>query len=158
MTLRLSRENSVEVDMVPLIDIVSLLLMFLVMVGDMTRSASAVKMSLPRADQAQKDLAVNTENRIVVQLRKEGGVWSAVINNMIYELVERGRNQSLTQYLEDRVRLGGPLQADGSSPVPVKLRIPKDAPMREVECVVMNLAAAKLTNVCYAAEKEPVRN
>jgi len=37
---------------------------------------------------------------------------------------------------------------------PVKLRIPQEAPMREVERVVMTLARAGLVNVQYAAEKD----
>ena len=45
----------------------------------------------------------------------------------------------------------GPL---GEVSFPVKLRIPANAPMFEVERVVMTMAKAKLVNVQYAAEKE----
>jgi biopolymer transport protein ExbD len=156
MSLRKTGIIPVEVDMVPLIDIVSLLLMFLVMVGDMARNASNVKMKLPRADMAVADPPC--EGRIVVQLKQENGRLWAVVENRRYELVSDGRNDALIRYLEDltaRRRLANaPQDKDGNLLFPVKLRIPAEAPMNEVERVVMNLAQAKLVYVQYAAMKD----
>ena len=52
---RIQKMNQIEVDMVPYIDIVSLLLMFLLIVGDMTKGATAVKMKLPKVDMAESE-------------------------------------------------------------------------------------------------------
>jgi biopolymer transport protein ExbD len=152
--------EAIEVDMVPFIDIVTLLLMFLIIVGDMAKSASGVKMKLPRADQAkfEKELNVDTSGRLVVQLRKDpadGRYW-AVVETCKYQLVPRGDNPDLIKYfqfqIDSRISQGrckrGP---DGSVNFPVKLRVPADASMLEVERVMMTLAKAGLVNVHYAA-------
>jgi len=80
MGIKKTEIMTVEVDMVPLIDIISLLLMFLVMVGDMAKSTTSVKMKLPRADQAKSDKDVDSQNRLVVQLEKDsaGKYWANI--------------------------------------------------------------------------------
>lgn len=148
---------NVEVDMVPLIDIISLLLMFLVMVGDMTRSATSVKMKLPRASEAKPDKELKTEGRLVVQLTPKEGRYIAIVEGNAFDLVSGGGNATLVKYLDDQITrrsARGQVQLGpaGEVPFPVKLRIPQDAPMREVERVIMTLAKAKLVNVQYAAE------
>jgi biopolymer transport protein ExbD len=153
--------NEIEVDMVPLIDIVSLLLMFLIIVGDTTKSNSSVQMTLPRADQARKELTNETAGRIVVQLAqdKKTGTYCAMVENRRYELVADGRNKTLIDFLNAlvtrRVNAGEFKRgAHGEVDFPVKLRIPEDAPMTQVEKLVQTLAQAKLVNVHYAAAKE----
>jgi biopolymer transport protein ExbD len=151
--------EGIEVDMVPFIDIVTLLLMFLIIVGDMTKSSTGVKMKLPRADQAkfEKELAVDTTGRLVVQLRKDNdGKFWAVVESTKYQLVPRGDNPNLLEYFKyqiDRRVAEGRVkrQDDGSVNFPVKLRVPADAPMLEVERIMMTLAKAGLVNVHYAA-------
>ena len=152
--------EGIEVDMVPFIDIVVLLLMFLIIVGDMSKSASGVKMKLPRADQAklEKELNVDTTGRLVVQLRKDpkdGRYW-AIVETSKYQLVPRGDNPNLIEYfkfqIDRRISEGRCKRAeDGSVSFPVKLRVPAEAPMLEVERVMMTLAKAGLVNVHYAA-------
>lgn len=157
--LRMTEASKVEVDMVPYIDIISLLLMFLIIVGEMTKSTSAVKMKLPKADQARSDLGESTEGRIVVQMRKDSdGQYCAVIGNRSYELTAGGKQESLQGYLDRLIRERAATQlafaknADGSVPFPVKLRIPEDAPMAQVERLVMTCAKAGLVQMHYAAE------
>ena len=157
MGMKKHEENKVEVDMVPLIDIVSLLLMFLVMVGDMTRSSTAVKMQLPRASEAKADKDLITEGRIVVQLRAKDGRYKAVVEGNEFDLVQGGGNKTLISFLDDQINrraATGKLERGPAGEVnfPVKLRVPTEAPMREVERVVMTLAQAKLVNVQYAVE------
>jgi biopolymer transport protein ExbD len=163
MALKKLEENKIEVDMVPLIDIITLLLMFLVIVGDMASQANAIQMKLPRASEAMtdKDLkekrGVRMEGRIVVQLKADNGKYMAVINNKSYELVERGGNKTLLEYLSQQVdyQLAKEMakkDATGAVDIPVKLRIPEEAPMLDVENVVMTLARVGLVNVQYAAE------
>jgi hypothetical protein len=153
-------ENRVEVDMVPMIDIVTLLLMFLIIVGDMTAVAGNVQMKLPRADQAQKDgKGTRDEGRIVIQLQEQKGVYRAIVNNKSYELIADGGNGTLIRYLEDHIngciaRHEYVREQSGAVPTPVKLRIPADAPMRDAEKVVMTLARIGLVNIRYAAEPE----
>ena len=152
--------TQVEVDMVPLIDIISLLLMFLVMVGDMEKNTSSVKMKLPRADQAKSDKLVDTKGRIVVQMKfdKDSSKYWAIVDNQKYEIVGGGNNKTLITYLTEQITkrkaLGefkeGP---NGEVSFPVKLRIPADAPMREAERLIMTMAQAKLVNVHYACEE-----
>lgn len=155
--MRKPPETHVEVDMVPLIDIVTLLLMFLLIVGDMAKSTTAVPMKLPRADQAgsEKDLQLNTEGRIVVQMKQRSeNQYIAVVENHEYELAEKGDNKQLIDYLNRQIDTRKITRgANGEVPFPVKLRIPETAPMREVEKVVMTCARAGLVNVHYAAAK-----
>jgi biopolymer transport protein ExbD len=145
---------NVDVDMVPLIDIISLLLMFLVIVGDMAKSATAVKMKLPRLDQAVKDSP--TEGRMVVQLEKcKDGRYRANIEGHAFELVPGGGNKTLLDYFQQiinaRIVKGLKPGEHGEIDIPVKLRIPADASMKHVENVVMSLATARLVNVSYAS-------
>jgi biopolymer transport protein ExbD len=149
--------------MVPLIDIISLLLMFLVMVGDMSKSATSVKMALPRADKALLDPAVDTKQRLVIQLEKDkqGKYW-ANIENHRYTLEAQGCQKtlvdSLNQFITHR-RAEGDIRAEpdaqGGVALPVKLRIPKDAPMKEVERLIQTMAQARLTHIQYAADSTP---
>lgn len=155
MALRVE-ESKVEVDMVPLIDIVTLVLLFLVIVGDTAKSASAVKMKLPRLDQA-KEVQLNTEGRIVLQLAQDPKTlkYHAVANNLSYDL---DSGSGLEQYLDGMVKaklaVSGQHQDEVKRvPFPVKLRIPAGAPMKEVEKLVQACARKGLTNVHYASEK-----
>ena len=151
------QDQKVDVDMIPLIDIISLLLMFLIVVGDASISADSVKMRLPRADQGIPEPLVNTKNRIVVQLDKTDGKYWAVIRGNKYELLAGARNATLQEYLDRQVRetlaKGDATREgqDGAVSIPVKLRIPDQAPMKEVERIVVALSEAHLTHLQYAA-------
>ncbi|MCY3017726.1 MAG: biopolymer transporter ExbD [Planctomycetota bacterium] len=161
-------ETRTEVDMVPMIDIVTLLLMFLVIVGDMAATAGAIQMKLPRADQAMTDKTLKEkgfrlEGRLIVQMQSQGGVYRAVVNNKSYDLVKGGSNKGLLDYLCETVEYAvgkgnAKRSPDGAVDMPVKLRIPEDAPMRDVERVVMSLARAGLVNIHYTAEPFSVRS
>ena len=145
--LALPHGNEVEVDMVPLIDIISLLLMFLIIVGGSACQAEAIQMKLPRADQALNENDVVTEGRLTVQMQETGGRWFAVMSNKRYELLPHGGNETLGKQKRLATRDKGELS------IPVKLRVPEAAPMREVERLVMTLAHVGLSRVQYAAEK-----
>ena len=155
-------EIKVDVDMVPMIDIITLLLMFLVIVGDLAATASTIQMKLPRADQALsdkelKDKGVKLEGRIVVQLQNQNGVYRAIINNKSYDLVGGGSNKKLLEYLDEQVNYNvnkglAKKDATGAVDIPVKLRIPEETPMREVERVIMSMARVGMVHVQYAAE------
>jgi biopolymer transport protein ExbD len=150
--------NNVEVDMVPLIDIISLLLMFLIIVGDSAASANSIAMKLPRADQAktEKELKLTTEGRIVIQMKKVDNKYQAVINNKNYDTgAEQG--MGLKEYLDNQVQYALKRNMvkkleNGTLDWPVKLRIPEDCPMQEVEKVVSTMAALGLVMVHYAAD------
>lgn len=162
MSVRPPPENRVEVDMVPLIDIVTLLLMFLIVVGDMAKSTSCVKMRLPRADQARSEKEIPdlpVTGRIVVQLVKDRDLpkfW-AVVENHRFDLIPQGNSPSLATYLDQVVERRIACNvctkdlATGAVSFPVKLRISKDAPMFEVERLMMVCAKSGLVNVHYAA-------
>jgi len=163
--MKKASETKVEVDMVPLIDIVSLLLMFLIMVGDMSKSASAVKMKLPRASEGKTDKELgeqNLEGRIVVQLREisEGAKkYEVVIENKAYSL-QGGRSGSLMAYFDEQIKkrqAKGEIKLDektGAAPIPIKMRVPANAPMSQVQQLVTNIAGAKLVNVQYAVDNK----
>jgi len=162
------QENNVEVDMVPLIDIIVLVLMFLIIVGDTAASANAIQMKLPRADQAMtdkelKEKNVRLEGRIVIQMQSKEGRYFAVVNNKQYELVAQGSNKSLNDYLDEQVnwQLGRNLakkDSAGAVDIPVKLRLPEAAPMKDVERIVMTCARLGLVNIQYASELVLKRN
>jgi biopolymer transport protein ExbD len=152
---------AVEVDMVPLIDIISLVLMFLIMVGDMSKSSSSVAMKLPRASESKSDKDVVVDGRIVVQLKEEkpegSKKYKIVIDSNSYEMAGGG-NGTLLKYFDEqikkRVANGMKLGKSGEAPIPIKLRIPANAPMSQVQQVITNIAAAKLTNVQYAVDNK----
>ena len=157
---KMPHEVPVEVDLIPYIDVVTLLLMFLLIIGDMASSTTSVKMKLPRADQAKNERAVgiDTEGRIVVQIQKNAdGKYVAFIEKHQYELIPRGNNASLTSFLKELIeRREAKKQftrgANGEVSFPVKLRVPQEAPMYEVERVVTQCARVGLVNVHYAAD------
>ena len=151
-------ETKVEVDMVPMIDIITLLLMFLVMVGDMAASASNIQMKLPRADAAIAD--PYTPGRITIQMQNQNGVYYAVIGNQCYDLVIGGLHKPMIDHLDTTANYGiakGWWKRDslGRLDMPVKLRIPEDAPMRDVERLVMTVARVGIVNIHYAAQPVP---
>ena len=155
-------ESKVEVDMIPLIDIIVLVLMFLIIVGDTAANANNIQMKLPRADQALTDVQLKEKNirldgRIVVQLKGKEGKYTAVVNNKAYDLVGGGANKTLLDYMDDQIQyaIGKGLATkdpSGAVSIPVKLRVPEEAPMKDVERVVMSMAKVGLVNVQYAAE------
>jgi biopolymer transport protein ExbD len=160
--MRKPEPQKVEVDMVPMIDIIVLLLMFLVIVGDMAASANNVPMTLPRASEAKSDkelqeMHIRLEGRMCIQLKSDGGVWRAIVQNKAYDLVAGGAHAQLLRYLDEQVSYHvskglAKKDAGGAVDMPVKLRVPADAPMREVERVIMSCARVGLVNVHYAAE------
>jgi len=162
----MAEETRVEVDMVPYIDIVSLLLLFLVITGDMAKSATGVKMLLPKADQArsEKVLGISTEGRIVVQMKPKDpanmqGAYQAVVENSYFDLTANANNANLNNYLKEqverRVKQGiTTVGENGEVKFPVKLRIPKEAPMYQVQRVAMICAKAGLVNVHYSANNK----
>jgi len=162
MPMKKAEMNAVEVDMIPLIDIISLLLMFLIIVGDAAATANSIQMKLPRASEALtdkelKEKNVRLEGRIIIQVTNRDGVYRAVVNNKSYDLVEHGSNKLLLEYLDEQVQYNvgrGLAQKDstGAVNIPVKLRVPESAPMADVERVVMTAARVGLVNVQYAAE------
>lgn len=151
--------NNVEVDMVPLIDIISLLLMFLIIVGDSAASANSIMMKLPRASEAQTEqkLNITTEGRIVIQLKKvEGNKYQAVVNNKNYE-TGSDAGTTLKEYLDKQIEYATrkdlvKKKDDGTLDWPVKLRIPEDCPMQEVEKVISTMANMGLVMVHYATD------
>src|SRR5882757_5185916 len=109
MAMKKVEMNQVEVDMIPLIDIISLLLMFLIIVGDTAATANSIQMRLPRASEAMSDKELKEKNirlegRIIVQVTNKDGVYRAVVNNKSYDLVAQGSNKLLIEYLDEQVQ------------------------------------------------------
>jgi biopolymer transport protein ExbD len=152
-----------EADMVPYIDIVTLLMMFLIVVGDMTAKVNTVMMRLPRVSEAKSDKEFKTERRLVIQMYKDdAGRYWAVVESRKYELTHRAEGSSLVKYLEDQVQRRISLNEAtknerGEVNFPVKLRVPYDAPMEQVERVLFSLARVGLSNLHLAAEPGPAR-
>ncbi|HEY3320582.1 MAG TPA: biopolymer transporter ExbD [Planctomycetota bacterium] len=97
--MRTPKENRIEVDMVPMIDIISLLLMFLIVVGEV--GTNDPQMRLPRADQA---LQIVCEGRLAINLEKVGGICYANIFNKRYALGPTGTvNESLAEHLTKHI-------------------------------------------------------
>ena len=161
--------NNVEVDMVPLIDIISLLLMFLIIVGDTTASSNIASLRLPTADQAKTekewgDINCPTKGRIVVQIKPEydteedqkakNGKYSVVFNAAKHGNDDEGKSlkDHLSRYIDDQLAHGNATKrADGTLDIPVKIRIPAMCPMQEVEKVLFTIASVQLTDIQYAA-------
>lgn len=156
----------VEVDMVPLIDIISLLLMFLIIVGDTSANTTSVKMKLPTASEAKTEKEwgnLPTKNRIVIQMTKREGdaAYSAIINNKKYN-TDDSAGKTLKEHLEQIIdeaskKSGAVKRADGTWDIPVKMRVPEETPMFEVEKVLKTIADLQLVDVQYAALKPDKR-
>ena len=162
--MRKPESHHVEVDMVPLIDIISLLLMFLIIVGDTTANSNIASLQLPTASEARKEWAKDSQNRIVLQLKPEfddakeqaerHGKYSVIFNAARHAIDADG--QSLKNHLasfisEQEAHGSAARKKDGSWNIPVKLRIPALCPMLEAEKVLSVVAGQQLTNIQYAA-------
>ena len=153
---------SIEVDMVPLIDIVTLLLMFLVIVGHVEKVSHGVKINLPRADQAkpEQDLPITQEGRIVLSLKSVDGVYYAYTGLATrYEITARNPNtlSGLSSHLLNSAEYMHRknlcrLLDDGTYNLPIKLRIGEEVPMNTVEDVLDAVVKAKMKDIRYAAQ------
>lgn len=160
--------NHVEVDMVPLIDIISLLLMFLIIVGDTTASSNIASLKLPTADQAktEKEWNLPTAGRIVIQIKPEfddekeqlakNGKYFVVFNAAKHSNDDEGKSlkDHLAKYIDEESSHGrAKKKTDGSGTwdIPVKLRIPAMCPMVEAEKVLYTVANLQLSDIQYAA-------
>jgi len=164
--------NQVEVDMVPLIDIISLLLMFLIIVGDSAASSNIASLRLPAASEAKSEKdwpGLKTEGRIVIQIKPEyeheddqlskQGKYFVIFNSAKHDpSADAGKSlkDHLTRFIEDALSHNPPLAVrmpDGTLDTPVKLRIPAMCPMTEAEKVLSTIASLQLVNIQYAAVK-----
>ena len=156
--------HSIAVDMVPLIDIISLLLMFLIIVGDTTANSNIASLKLPVVSQATQDSMSFSNNRIVIQLKPEfsdeqeqrvkNGRYSVVFNAASHSNNDDGKalKDHLEKYLDDASAHGmAGKKSDGTWDIPVKLRIPALCPMVEAEKVLYTIASLNLTDIQYAA-------
>ena len=156
--------NNVEVDMVPLIDIISLLLMFLIIVGDTTASSNIASLRLPAASEATTENIWCNEGRIVIQIKPEfdseaeqkskNGKYSFVFNGARHGNDNEGKSlrEHLARYVEDAVsHERAHKRPDGTLNIPVKLRIPSMCPMVEAEKVLFTIASLQLVDIQYAA-------
>ncbi len=158
--------NNVEVDMVPLIDIISLLLMFLIIVGDTTASSNIASLRLPQASEAktEKEWGLPTDGRIVIQIKPEfdneddqkakNGKYFVVFNAARHANDDEGKSlhDHLAKYIEDAVsHERAHKRPDGTLDIPVKLRIPSMCPMVEAEKVLFTIAGLQLVDIQYAA-------
>lgn len=164
MKMRTQDAPAIQVDMVPLIDIITLVLMFLVVVGGLSGASEAVKVNLPRADQAkpEKELPITMEGRITISLQNFNGVYDSVIGGNRYSIGSRGGESlsALSTYLlksaEYMHRRGMCKQHDdGTYAIPVKLRVGEDVPMKTVEDVLDSVVQARMRDVQYAANPNP---
>ncbi|MEI6235834.1 MAG: biopolymer transporter ExbD [Planctomycetota bacterium] len=161
--------NNIEVDMVPLIDIISLLLMFLIIVGDTTASSNIASLRLPTADQAQTETTFwrDTKDRIVIQIKPEfddenvqaakNGKYFFVFNAAKHGNADEGKSlkDHLAKFIDDAAAHGnGKIVKDsktGTWNIPVKLRIPESCPMVEAEKVLYTVASLSLSDIQYGA-------
>ncbi len=158
--------NNVEVDMVPLIDIISLLLMFLIIVGDTTASSNIASLKLPTASEAksEKEWGLPTSGRIVIQIKpqydtekeqlEKNGTYSIVFNAAKHANDDEGKSlkDHLAKYIdEESSHNRAKKKADGTWDIPVKLRIPAMCPMVEAEKVLYTIANLGLNDIQYGA-------
>lgn len=171
MRRTMSSAPTIQVDMVPLIDIITLLLMFLVIVGGMAKASHAVSVNLPRADQAlpEKNLPVILEGRIVLSLKSVNGVYYAFTDPQTrYEISPRnaGNLSALSSHLLQSAEYMHrknqcTLRDDGTYDIPVKLRIGEEVPMKTVEDALDAVVKSKLRDIHYGAQlpvSEAVKN
>jgi hypothetical protein len=162
--MKISESHSIAVDMVPLIDIISLLLMFLIIVGDTTASSNIASLKLPVASEAQSENSMHCYGRIVIQLKPEfsdekeqlakNGRYSAIFNAASHSTGDDGKSlkDHLAKYIDDAAAHGmAKKKPDGTWDIPVKLRIPAMCPMVEAERLLFTVASLNMSDIQYAA-------
>jgi biopolymer transport protein ExbD len=126
-----SREaTSVEMDMTPMIDVVFLMIIFFMIVSDMSQQDLA-DIKLPLAEQAQEDKT--EKGRMIVNIHPDGEI---EIKKAKYESLESpGAAGVLRSYLAREVAKGE-LDADGLSKRSLLIRADKTTKFKEVQKVM----------------------
>ncbi len=157
------RLNHVEVDMVPLIDIISLLLMFLIIVGDTTSNSNLASLKLPVASEAKSEGDWCGAGRIVLQVKPQyeneneqcakNGTYSVLFNAAKHSIDDDSTSlkDHLARFIDEQSSHGfAKKKSDGMWDIPVKLRIPAMCPMSEAEKVLNAVASMQMSDIQYA--------
>ncbi len=127
-----SREGTeVEGDMTPMIDVVFLMIIFFIIVSDMTQQDLA-ELELPVAEQAIDD--ETEEGRMIVNILKDGTI---EIKRIPYPTLDSEEAQlALRSYLAGEVRKGKKEPGTDFSERSLLVRADKETPFKEVQKVM----------------------
>lgn len=153
---KLASSGEAEMNMTPMIDIVFNLLIFFMVVTDL-KSKDLANLTLPVAHMAQEDKANDDEERIILNLDKEGAVhWKGQMINLdqlgtylgtlrdTYEIKKRQRGESGLEELPG----GGK-----ASKLYILLRADKDTPWQHVQWLMTIMAEQKLYKLQFATKQ-----
>jgi len=153
---KLASSGEAEMNMTPMIDIVFNLLIFFMVVTDL-KSKDLANLTLPVAYMAEEDKADDDEERIILNLDKEGAIhWKGKNINMdelgtilgtmrdTYEIKKRARGESGMEELPSGGR---------ASKLYVLLRADKDTPWQHVQWLMTIMAEQKLYKLQFATKQ-----
>lgn len=135
MARKRSEGTEVKMDMTPMIDVVFLMIIFFLIVSDLTQQDLA-EIFLPKADQAQEDEM--TKGRMIVNIygeeqNKDGEI---EIKRQAYPtLDDSSAVQALRNYLAVEVQKGE-IEPDGTSERPLLVRADKTTQFKHVQKVM----------------------
>jgi biopolymer transport protein ExbD len=127
-----------EIDLVPLIDCVFLLLLFFLLCGRLAQEGSWEQVTVPPARSAQKSEGVLGWQRVQVQLAARAGTLGICLGQRLLDGDEAAQWQALRAYL-DRIHAQAERYPDPASPagyapkVVVELRADRDLDYRLVQ-------------------------
>jgi biopolymer transport protein ExbD len=144
--------QDVELNMTPMIDVVFNLIIFFMVITDLTQR-ELEELTLPVSDQAVEDTQTSTD-RVIINVIK-GPDWE---ENRAVRVMIGGREydwQQLREYLYVAAARGKP-DLDAPSEVPVLIRCDKDIRWREVQWVMQSCAdaAVKMYRMEFATAED----
>ena len=156
MATKIPEPEETEMNMTPMIDIVFNLLIFFMVVTDL-KSKDLANLTLPVAHMAEEDKANDDEERIILNLDKDGAiVWKGKSVNLdelgtilgtMRDTYEIKRRQQGKSGLED-------LPGGGkASKLYVLLRADKDTPWQHVQWLMTIMAEQKLYKLQFATKQ-----
>ena len=136
MAKRRHDEEAPTLSMTPMIDIVFNLVIFFLIVTDLTQK-ELENLVLPNAQKAKEDKAAEEEERVIINLvenDKEPGTYKAIIKRVEYD------HEALKQYLLERAETKREDVAPYGSEIFVLIRADRSTPWQEVQWIMQDCA------------------
>lgn len=128
-------------DMTPMIDVTFLLIIFFVMVSELTRMEITADVLLPLADQANVEDAPD-RTRLVINIEKDGG---------LFLLGQKRSTDDLRGILAAEAKMA--LGPDGFSERSVVIRGHKDLKYERVQEIMLECRKQRIWRLSFAAER-----
>jgi biopolymer transport protein ExbD len=151
-----SLEHNLELDMTPIIDIIFNLLIFFMIVTDLSQK-DIVELTLPIAHMAEEDKADDEDDRLILNVDTKGQVLhrSKAISLDELSTVLKDQIRLYNVKMKDRGKTGEVEISPGvkASKLSVLLRADRDTPWQHVQWLMTVMAERKLYKLQFATKK-----